>query len=217
MGSRRGVRAHGRGVRDRPIPDLSGISHAGALLCAVRLRLQSADRLCRSALVRPCAVLRLGKLPVGLCRQGLGPLARARGSDRHRDRRRARHRRGLHRHPPPGHLLRHDHAGAGADDVFFRAARAVHRRRGRHPDGPGPPPVRADRPVQSAAHVRVRADRCACRLSVDLPHHQFAVRRSAQGDPRKRACAPFRSATGPSATSLPPSSCRRRCPVWLDR
>ena len=37
------------------------------------------------------------------------------------------------RHPPPGHLLRDDHAGAGADGVLLLPAGAVHRRRGRHP------------------------------------------------------------------------------------
>ena len=36
--------------------------------------------------------------------------------------------------PPPGHLLRDDHAGAGADGLFFLPAGAVHRRR-RRPAG----------------------------------------------------------------------------------
>ena len=44
-------------------------------------------------------------------------------------------RRRLARDPPAGHLFRDDHARAGADDVFLRAAGEVHRRRGRHPGG----------------------------------------------------------------------------------
>ena len=40
---------------------------------------------------------------------------------------------GAARDPPPGHLLRDDHAGAGADDVFLLPAGAVHAWRGRHP------------------------------------------------------------------------------------
>ena len=51
------------------------------------------------------------------------------------DRGGARPGRRLARHPPPGHLLRDDHAGARADDVLLRAAGDVHRRRGRHPGG----------------------------------------------------------------------------------
>jgi ABC-type branched-subunit amino acid transport system permease subunit len=42
--------------------------------------------------------------------------------------RRARARYRITRHSPPGHLLRHDHAGAGADDLFFLLAGAVHAR-----------------------------------------------------------------------------------------
>ena len=34
----------------------------------------------------------------------------------------------LARHPPPGHLLRDDHAGAGADGLFLLPASAIHRR-----------------------------------------------------------------------------------------
>jgi hypothetical protein len=59
--------------------------------------------------------------------------------DRHGDRRGARRHRRRRRHPPPGHLFRHDHAGAGADDVFLGVAREVHRRRGRHPVGAARP------------------------------------------------------------------------------
>ena len=57
---------------------LSGVSHEGAVLCAVRLRLQSSDRLCRAGFVRPRALFRLGELSVppmppspGACRPSL--------------------------------------------------------------------------------------------------------------------------------------------------
>ena len=57
----------------------------------------------------------------------------------------ARPRGRLARDPPAGHLFRHDHAGAGADDVLLRAAGEVHRRRGRHPGGAARQAVRPDR------------------------------------------------------------------------
>ncbi len=52
---------HG-GVPDRgAVRALSGVSDEGAVLCAVRLRLQSSDRLCRPGVVRPCAVISAGR------------------------------------------------------------------------------------------------------------------------------------------------------------
>ena len=71
---------------------LSGLSDEGAVLCAVRLRLQSADRLCRPVVVRPRDVFRLGELPHGLCRQELGAAAGTRRSSSAPRRRRARRR-----------------------------------------------------------------------------------------------------------------------------
>ena len=53
--------------------------------------------------------------------------------DRHCDWSRLRSHRRFARDPPAGHLFRHDHAGAGADDVFLCGAGEIHRRRGRHP------------------------------------------------------------------------------------
>jgi hypothetical protein len=44
--------------------------------------------------------------------------------------------RRLSRHPPPGHLLRDDHPGAGADGLLRLPPGALHRRRGRHPGVP---------------------------------------------------------------------------------
>jgi hypothetical protein len=49
-------------------------------------------------------------------------------------------------HPPPGHLLRHDHAGAGADGVLLLPAGALHRRRGRPAGRAARQAVRPDRP-----------------------------------------------------------------------
>ena len=47
--------------------------------------------------------------------------------------------------PPLGHLLRHDHAGAGADGLLLLPGGAVHRRRGRHPAGAARASVRRAR------------------------------------------------------------------------
>ena len=60
---------------------------------------------------------------------------------------------GVDRHPPAGHLLRHGHAGAGADGVLPVRAGAVHRRRGRHPGHPAAAAVRpaADSPTTSCS------------------------------------------------------------------
>ncbi len=132
----------------RAVLRLSAVPDAGAVLCAVRLRLQSADRLCRPAVVRPRAVFRLGELSRGACRQGLGLPARARDPDRHATAAVPRRGRRRARDPPPGHLLRDDHAGAGADDVLLRPAGEVHRRRGRHPGGAARQAVRPDRSRQ---------------------------------------------------------------------
>ena len=74
--------------------------------------------------------------------------------DRHRDGRRLRSRRRFARDPPAGHLFRHDHAGAGADDVFLRAAGEIHRRRGRHPGGAARSSVRPYRSQERDGDVR---------------------------------------------------------------
>ena len=58
--------------RRRAVRRLSVLRHAGAVLRAVRLRLQSADRLRRPAVVRPRDVPRLGELRLRPRRQGLG-------------------------------------------------------------------------------------------------------------------------------------------------
>ncbi len=129
--------------RDRAVRHLSGLSDGGVVLRAVRLRLQPPDRLCRPGVVRPRAVFRLGQLFRRLCRQVVGLAAGVRGADRHRGRRGARRDRRKRRHPPSGHLLRHDHAGAGADDVSRGAAREDDRRRRRHPGCAARPPVRS--------------------------------------------------------------------------
>ena len=99
----------------------------------------------------------------------------------------ARPGRRVARDPPAGHLFRDDHAGAGADDVLLRPAGEVHRRRGRHPGGAARQAVRPDRPRRPDQHVRHGAGDLPRRLPADLPHHPFAVRRGAEGDPRERA------------------------------
>ena len=141
--------ADGRGADRRAVLRLSAVPDAGAVLRAVRLRVQPADRLRRAAVVRPRALFRLGELSRGACRQGAGAvspelaiLAGAAGRGR------ARPDRRLARDPPPGHLLRDDHARARADDVLLRAAGEVHRRRGRHPGRAARQAVRRDRPVE---------------------------------------------------------------------
>ncbi len=114
---------------------LSGVPDEGAVLRAVRLRLQPAARLCRPAVLRPCDVLRLagyvtrtrvkvwgwppefGILAGTCCRGGRWAWWSAA------------------RDPPPGHLFRDDHAGPGADGLFLLPAGEVHRRRGRHSGG----------------------------------------------------------------------------------
>ena len=95
--------------------------------------------------------------------------------------------RGLARDPPPGHLFRHDHARAGADDVLLRPAGEVHRRRGRHPGGAARQLFGlidlADRPTCTITVLAI----FLARLPPDLSHHPFAVRRGAESDPRERA------------------------------
>ena len=118
------------------------------------------------------------------------------------------------RDPPPGHLFRHDHAGAGADDVLLLpcrrrspAARTASRR------------CRAARCSASSIctnddrHVFRRAGDLPGRLPADLPHHPFAVRRGAEGDPRERAARDLARLQRPTATSCSPSCCRRRSPA----
>ena len=120
--------------------------------------------------------------------EGLGLAAGACDHRRHRHCGTARFRGRRARHSPARHLLRHDHAGAFANDVFLRPAGQIHRRRGRYPG-------RAARPLCSGlvdlssemTMYVVAARRLRRRLSSHLPHHQFAVRRGSQGDPRERA------------------------------
>jgi hypothetical protein len=89
-------------------------------------------------------------------------------------------------HPPPGHLLRDDHAGAGADGLLLLPAGAVHRRRGRHPGGAARQPVRRlDLAIRPTMYYVVLAIFVAA--SWHLPHRAFAVRPGAEGDPRERA------------------------------
>ena len=182
------LRGHGRGrCVVAPLFIYPRVPDEGAVLCAVRLRLQSADRLCRAAVVRPCALLRLGELSCGAYAAKVwGFAAGACHPRRHRDRGAARPDRRVAGDPPAGHLFRHDHAGARADDVLLRGAGAVHRRRGRHPGGAARQAVRPGRSERPDQHVHHGAGDLPRRLPADLSHHPFAVRRGAQGDPRER-------------------------------
>ena len=126
---------HGGADRRLAIGALSRVPDEGAVLRAVRLRLQPDDRLCRAAVVRPRRVLRHGQLHHRLDREDLGHVGRGRDPARRRDRRHPGPGARLPRDPPAGHLLRHDHPGAGADGLLLLPAGAVHRRRGRHPAG----------------------------------------------------------------------------------
>ena len=80
------VSDHGGGAGGRAVLHLSAVPDAGAVLCAVRLRVQPADRLWRAAVVRPRALFRLGELSGGAFRQGLGLPAGARDPHRRRHR-----------------------------------------------------------------------------------------------------------------------------------
>ena len=166
---------------------LSVLRHAGAVLCAAGLRLQPADRLWRPAVVRPCDVPGHRRLLHRACAEGLGLVARTRDPGRHRRRRRARRHHRRRRHPPPGHLLLDDHAGAVAAVVFHLSADAVHPWRRRHPGHSAGLPVRNFQSRQADRALLRHPGRVPRRLSADLSHHQLAVRRGAEGDPRERA------------------------------
>ena len=87
----------------------------------------------------------------GACRPKLGLILRhALGGAARPGRRPARD-------PPPGHLLRDDHAGAGADGVLRLPAGAVHRRRGRPAGRAARQAVRHARPGQRPHAVLRRA------------------------------------------------------------
>ena len=116
--------------------------------------------------------------------------------------RRARPRRRGPGHPPPGHLLRDDHAGAGADGLLLLPAGAVHRRRGRHPGGAARHAPRRARPAPAPARMYfVVLAIFLARLPAHLPHHPLALRPGAQGDPRERAARDLARLPAPSTTS----------------
>ena len=115
--------------------------------------------------VDACVAIILG----GADRRGAGPVPRLPGD------------------PPLRHLLRDDHAGAGADGVLLLPGGAVHRRRGRHPASAARPSVRLHRPEQRHDDVLGRGGGVHRRVPADPPHHPLAVRPGAEGDPRERA------------------------------
>ena len=92
------------------------------------------------------------------------------------------------RDPPPGHLLRDDHAGDGADGLLRLPAGAVHRRRGRPAGRAARQAVRAARRwPNDLTHVLRRAGGLRGGVPVHHPHRALAVRPGAEGDPRERA------------------------------
>ena len=82
--NRRRLRRHGGADRDRAVRRLSVLPDEGAVLRPVRLRIQSADRLRRPAVVRPRDVLGPGELCLRPRRQGLGLRAGTRDPPRRR-------------------------------------------------------------------------------------------------------------------------------------
>ncbi len=175
----------------------------GAVLRALRLRLQPAHRLRRPAVVRPRDVPRHRRLRLRARGEGVGPAARA------RDPRSARFAAallgvvvGAARDPPAGHLLRDDHARARADDVLLLPAGAVHARRGRHPGGAARQAVRRPRPVATRSSCTTSCSRSSCAAFLFIYRiDPLAVRPGAQGHPARTSRARSRSATTPTATS----------------
>jgi hypothetical protein len=94
---------------------------------------------------------------------------------------------GIAGHPPAGHLLRDDHAGARADDVLRRAAGQVHRRRRRLAGRAARQAVRAHRPVERPHDVLRGAGRGGAGLPADRAHHPLAVRAGVEGHQGERA------------------------------
>ena len=199
----------GRAVRALPrLPD------EGAVLRAVRLRLQPAARLRRPAVLRPRRLLRLGELRLGPCRQGLGPDARARHPARRRSSAAllglvigalAIRRQGIYFAMV---------TLAFAQMVYFFSLQApLHRRRGRHPGGAARPALRPLRPRRRPRALLLRAGDLLRRPPAHLPHHPLALRPGAEGDPRERAARHLARLPRQPATSSRSSCCRRRSPA----
>ena len=177
------------GMSDRgAVRALSGLPDEGAVLRAVRLRLQSSDRLCRAGLVRPRAVLRLGGLSCRLCRQGPGACS---PSSRSSSARRRRAVLGL-----LGGVVAIRRQGIYFAMITLALAQMMYLVALRVKFTGGEDGIQAcragdlfgvfdlDNEMTMYAFVLVVVAR---RVFSDLSHHQFAVRRGAQGDPRERA------------------------------
>ena len=182
-----GVRRPGGARAGGAVRRLSGVPDEGAVLCAVRLRLQPADRLRRPAVVRARHVLRLRRLHLRLHGEGAGLADGSRHSRRHGRGRGHGTGGGRDRHPPAGHLFRDGHAGAVADGVLLLPAGQVHRRRGRHPGHPASAAVRRAEPDQRLRVLLRGAGHLLHRLPDHLAHHPLAVRAGAESHPRERA------------------------------
>ncbi|CAA9209535.1 MAG: Branched-chain amino acid transport system permease protein LivM, partial [uncultured Acetobacteraceae bacterium] len=203
---------HDRLPGRRALRALPRLHHEATLLRALRLGLQPADRLRRAALLRARRLFRHGRLHRRVLGEGARPVARV--GDPGRRRRRWPPRRGvrLGGHPPAGHLLRHDHPGAGADGVLLLRPGAVHRRRGRHPGHPTRQLPRRGAARPRHGHVLAGRGHLPRRLPADTPHCPLALRAGAEGHPRERAAHHLsRVQDGPvQAGGLHPLHCPRR-------
>ncbi|CAA9350783.1 MAG: Branched-chain amino acid transport system permease protein LivM, partial [uncultured Microvirga sp.] len=193
------LRRLGRPPSGRALRGLSGLRDEGAVLRAVRLRLQPSARLWWSPLLRPRRVFRHGELCLGLHGETLGHHARDR--DPARNGRFSRPGPCFRRagDPPPGHLLRHDHPGARPDGLLLLAPDpALHGRRGRHPGGAARQPFRPGQPRRRPGALLPGRGHLLRRAAADLPHHPLALRPGSKGDPGQRAARDLAGVSNPS-------------------
>ena len=166
----------------RAVRRLSRVPDGTAVHGAVRLRLQSADRRRRAAVVRPCRVLRRRRLYRRRNREGIRLPLRAGDARRHRDRDVPRLARGPDRDPPQRADLRDDHAGAGAGGLFPGAAPALHAQRGRHPGGAARLALRRRRSARQHGDVLRHRRDLLPRLSAGAAGVEVALRPGAARD-----------------------------------
>ena len=178
----------GRLPRDRALLPLPRLPDEAAVLRAVRLRLQPADRLCRAAELRPCRLFRHGRLHRRPCGQGLGA---ARRSSRSSPARAAAAVLGL-----LFGWLAIRRAGIYFAMITLALAQMVYFFCVQAPFTGGEDGIQAiprgklfgivDAGVDMSMYWLVAGD-LPGRLPADPPHHPFALRPGAEGDPRERA------------------------------
>ena len=168
---------------------LSVLRHAGAVLCAARLRLQSADRLWRPVVVRPRDVSGHRRLLHRACAEGVGPVARARHSGRHRRRRR--------RSASSPALVAIRRQGIYFSMITLALSQLLYFIYLQTPFTHGEDGIQGIPQGHSVRHSSISRSPTTLyyvilagflvRFPADLPHHQLAVRRGAESDPRERA------------------------------